>query len=231
MRNATFNGKVLSEFGFYLADSNFMDGAAKNVETIYVPGRSGLLQRFNNYENIKLWTNVYCLSNTQQNMAALRAFLESSIGYQRYEDDFNPLQYRMASFKEMFTPGAADPNAGVVKLVFDAMPQRYLKSGDTLVTVSASDTLTNPTLFKSYPLLRTVGSGQIQIGNVTITVAESSYAHIYIDCETMNAYYGAHNANQYVSFSTHDRIALNPGDNGITHTLSELRVKPRWYEI
>ena len=229
----TFNGTDLSTFGVYVDPSKQYVTPEKDVEYIEIPGRNGTLTLSNNrFTDVTISYPCYFRDNFVANYRALESFLYSVEGFARLESDKEPLYYRMASFASPIEPEVGQlSRTGKFTLTFRCHPQRYLKSGETLVTISASDTINNPTLFKSYPLLRTVGSGTIQIGNVTITVADSSYAHIYIDCETMNAYYGAHNANQYVSFSTHDRISLAPGDNGITHTLSELRIKPRWYEI
>ena len=135
----TFNGKSFSEFSAYIATSNFLDGAAKDIQSVSVVGRSGALQLSNDkYNNLTLKVRMYITNDMQENMRKMRNFLESCWGYCRYEETQTPNEFRMASFKAAFVPDVYDVNVGVVDLTFDSMPQRFLKSGENWTTVSSS---------------------------------------------------------------------------------------------
>ena len=140
MRNElTFNGTNFSTFSAYIATSNFMDGASKDMESVIVLGRSGeLLINNNRYNNITLKVLVYVTQNMKTNMDAMRHYLESCHGYKTYSETLTSGEYRMASFSNMFVPDVYDNNSGTVVLEFNCMPQRWLKSGETPVSVSST---------------------------------------------------------------------------------------------
>lgn len=227
----TFNGKSFSEFSAYIATSNFLDGAAKDIQSVSIVGRSGALQLSNDkYNNLTLKVRMYITNDMQENMRKMRSFLESCWGYCRYEETQTPNEFRMASFKAAFVPDVYDVNVGVVDLTFDSMPQRFLKTGENWTTVSSS--LRNPTLFPSKPIIRVWGNGSLQINSVTVTVANSPYEYVDIDCELMDCYYGSNNANSYVSFSTTDYVTLQSGVNSfVISGFTKVEIKPRWYEV
>jgi len=162
----TFNGKSFSDFSAYIATSNFLDGAAKDVQSVSIAGRSGALQLSNGkYNNLTLNVRMYITQNMQQNMREMRSFLESCWGYCRYEETQTPNEFRMASFKAAFVPDVYDVNAGVVELTFDAMPQRFLKSGETSVPVSSVTETTsgNPVYIRNMASLVTIDDLQFAV--------------------------------------------------------------------
>lgn len=133
-----FNGQLFSAFDAYVATSNFLDGAAKDYTSVSVLGRSGDLQISNNrYKNITVKVRVYVRSNMEQNIRAMRSYLESVNGYARLELSDQPNEYRIGLYKEMFVPSSYDVNVGVVDLTFDCKPQRFLKSGENPVSASS----------------------------------------------------------------------------------------------
>lgn len=232
MNELIFNGKNFTEFNAYYATSNFLDGAAKDVQSVSVVGRSGDLQLSNNrYKNLSLKIRVYVTRDMEASMRAMRNYLESVHGYARVEISDQPNEFRMAAYKEMFAPDSYDSKVGVVDLTFDSMPQRFLKSGETSVEVTT--TLENPTLFPSKPIIRVYGNnGTLNINDIYITVASSPYEYVDIDCELMDCYHGSNNANQYVSFSTTDFVALKSGTNSfVIDGFTSVEVTPRWYEV
>ena len=100
------------------------------------------------------------------------------------------------------------------------------------VTISSPAELENPTLFESKPIIRVWGNGTLNVNDQYITVANSPYAYIDIDCELMDCYHGSSNANQYVSFSTTDYVTLRNGMNYFSYSgFTKVEVTPRWYEI
>jgi len=87
-------------------------------------------------------------------------------------------------------------------------------------------------LFESKPIIRIYGNGTLNVNDIYITVANSPYTYIDIDCELMDCYYGSNNANQYVSFSTTDYVTLRSGMNYFSYSgFTKVEVAPRWFEI
>ena len=229
----TFNGRNFSEFGVFFDGSKSFLTPEKDIEFVEIPGRNGSLSFDNKrFNDLTVPYPCFIRGSFLSKFREFEQFLYSTSGYQKLECSKEPNHFRMAQFVSVIEPRTTAFNkSGFFDINFRCHPQRYLKSGDTYTLVSVSSTVTNPTLFPSYPLLRIVGTGFVSIGNVTITITEHPYERIYFDCETLNAYYGAHNCNQYVTVSTHERISLSPGANGFDYTVGELRIKPRWYEI
>lgn len=230
---ATFNGKSLSDFNAYVANSNFLDGAAKDYNSTEIPGRSGNLQINNGrFKNLSLKVQLYIVGNLVNNMDGLRNYLESCDGYCRYTETLRPGQFRMGLFKDVFAPGDTDPHGGEVTVTFDCKPQRYLTSGENAIDCTSVASLTNPTRFPSAPLIRLYGTGTLNINNMYITVASHPYEYIDVDCDLMDARHGLTNCNSYVTFSTSDYITLSPGANGIDNDgFTTVEITPRWYEI
>lgn len=106
----------------------------------------------------------------------------------------------------------------------------YISSSDELtVTVSEPSLLENPTLFDSKPLIRVYGHGTLTVNNQYITVATNPFPYIDIDCDMMDAFYGANNANGYVTLPN-DYITLKSGNNYIAYD-GTVEITPRWYEV
>lgn len=100
------------------------------------------------------------------------------------------------------------------------------------VDITASNTLVNPTLFPSKPLIRVVGNGTITVNGITITVVNSTQ-YVDIDCDLMDCYEGTTNRNADVTFSTYDFPTLAPGDNTFTIVsgVTGIVVTPRWWRV
>lgn len=232
MNELTYGTKNLSEFNtFYDSHSSF-GSPERDVELVEVAGKNGALIIDNDrYRNIDISFNCYINSGFLGSYRSLMAYLQSLKGYNRLEISQEPNHYRMASFNMGSQP---TPNqfhrSGQFPLVFNCKPQRFLKSGEAAVEYSVDGTITNPTLFPSYPLIRIYGTGTVNINDQYITVSAHSFPYIDIDCELMDAYYGSSNANQYVTFSTNDYITLRSGNNYIAYG-NQIEVTPRWYEI
>jgi phage-related protein len=228
----SFNGRALSDFGVWFDGSVSFGSPERDVELVEVFGRDGALSISNDrFRNIEITFPCAIRSNFISNYRSLMAFLNSSKGYCRMETTQEPNYYRLALFMNQTDPTGYKLNThGRFDLVFQVMPQRFLKSGETSVEVTT--TLENPTLFPSKPIIRVYGNGTLNINDIYITVASSPYEYVDIDCELMDCYYGSNNANQYVSFSTTDFVTLQSGTNSFAiDGFTSVEVTPRWYEV
>lgn len=91
----------------------------------------------------------------------------------------------------------------------------------------------NPTLFESKPLIRVTGqNGVVYINDIVISVKNSPYEFIDIDCELMKCTHENDDADKYVSFSGNDFPVLKSGTNRISvSTGTQAVITPRWYTL
>lgn len=208
----------------------------RDITYISVPGRSGdIVQDNGRYKNFTLDYEVYVLSRTDGVISSLRTFAgklnDSSGSYERFEDDQDPLVYGMAKFVGPNTWTNYDNVGGESKLSFNFKPYWRLKSGETAITISATNTqIINPTKYASKPLIKVIGTavGTITIGNIQMTI-NTLADYLYIDCEEMNVYrQTSENMNSCVALGKFCEIPAGTStiyyDGGIT----SLEITPRW---
>lgn len=232
MNHLIYNGTDFATFGAQIVESDFLKGAERDVSSFSVLGRSGdLLVDNNRFKNLTYSVTLAVKGNMATNMAAMRAFLASSSGYNRLEESDLATEFRLAEFHQSFNPAKYDHAGGTVKLAFNCKPQRFLKTGETWVPFSAAGVLTNPTGQTALPIVRIYGSGSFQIGSITVAVASNPLDYIDLDCDIMSAYCGATSAHEYITTTNHEYPVLVPGANGITVSGVTLQIQPRWFEI
>lgn len=234
MNEFIFDGLSSSTFGTYVASSNFLDGASRDIQSVEIPGRSGNVILDNGrYNNFPLVVNVYIRKDITQNAQYLKAFLLShSTKYFVYEESFAPDVYRMARFTGEFTVETFDHQGGAFTIEFDCKPQRFLKTGTVEQTITSGTSIYNPTHFDARPLIRIYGNGTVTIGTQTVTVAGNTNSYVDVDCEAMDCFYGSTNLNSKVTLSGHEFPVLKPGANAITYTdVTSVKTTPRWWTI
>ena len=180
-----FDGESSRNYGVYITGEAVYNSPERDVEMIKIPGRNGEFALDNGrFQNIKVTYPAGIFANNETDFAAaisdFRNFLASRVGYCRLEDEYNPNEYRMAVYKSGLNVDPAKLEAGEFSITFDCKPQRWLKDGETAVTVDSGDTLTNPTLFESSPLLETVGYGIIRFNGYEIDFDGVPYGEVAI---------------------------------------------------
>ena len=178
-KTLTFDSENSGSYGIYITGSGVYNAPEREVEMVRIPGRSGefALDK-GRFENIEVVYPAGTFDEDQESFAEkisdFRNMLASRRGYCRLEDDYHPDEFRKAIYKSGID---VDPvpfqRAGEFEIAFDCMPQRFLKSGETAVAVSSGDTLTNPTLFESSPLLEVAGYGTITFDDKDIEILET----------------------------------------------------------
>jgi len=231
-----FDDIKTTDYSVWISGTGTFDAPVRAFEYVTIPGRSGdLILNNNRFENVEITYPCFISKGFETRFDAFRAALMSKAGkYYLLRDTYHPNEFRMAAIKGGTTPETGPYNrAGRFDLVFNCKPQRYLVSGLTTTSLSASGTITNPTRFTSLPHIRIYGTGTVGIGDVSVTVAENPFEYIDVDCEAMDCFYGAQNANSYLSVTGTAFPSLGPGDNGITLDDGIIRVEitPRWYTI
>lgn len=234
----TFDGISSATYGVYVYPTDSMYQApVRQYTTLTVPGRSGaLLIDENRFDNINRDYGIIIVQSGKTNIDALKNALASRQGYFRLEDSFDTTHYFMAVYNEQFLPTMDwRGNAAKAAISFERKPQRFLLSGETVVTITASGTISNPTRFASKPLLKVITTRStasvLGVGDTNITIRRTG--DIYIDCETGRAYNGATPLDTYVTLNVIDYPTLAPGSNGISlgTGISMVEITPRWWEI
>ncbi len=174
-----FDGVDSKDFGVYVSEVSVFDAPERDVEIIEIPGRNGayMLDK-GRFKNIPVTYKCFFESTDSEEFAdtisELRNELCSRIGYKRLECELNPDEYRSAAFKDGLTVTNINAQSGEFDIVFDCKPQRFLKSGETAVEVTSGDTITNPTLFESSPLLTVDGYGDLFLNDDKIHIMQGA---------------------------------------------------------
>lgn len=231
MNTLSINGSALADI--YVDASLSFNKPVKDVETFNIPGRSGALVIDND-----TWQNILitypCYSKTEAAFDAVVQALGAMKGYQKVECSNDSTHFRMGVPIVPQAPTVHFINQRFFfDLSFNCKPQRFLTSGETVVTKNASGSISNPTLYASQPLLRIYGTGTFTINGVAITVGSHGQSYVDVDCEMMDCYNGATSLNQYISFSGNDFPVLAPGSNSFTFGtgITQVRITPRWWEL
>lgn len=227
----SINGTALA--GIYVDASISFNKPAKDLETFRIPGRNGALVIDNG-----TWDNVIipypCYTKNTATFESIINQLGALSGYQKIECSNDTDHFRMGVPIIPPTPTIRRRNTEAwFDLAFNCKPQRFLTSGETIVTKNASGSITNPTLYPSKPLLRIYGTGAFTINGTTITVGNHGQSYVDVDCEMMDSFYGATSLNQYITLSTNDYPTLAPGSNSFTFGtgITQVRITPRWWEL
>ena len=230
-----FNGKDTSEFGifveklpsYFYAERPFNHKAVngKNGDVLLDPGR---------YENVKKVYRMVCYDSGRsfyESAVALSTWLHSAgSDYLRLEDSYEPGSYRMAVYEEANEIENIEGAAGKVEVTFSCMPQRFLISGDDVVTISTSgSTIYNPTIYDAKPLIRIEGVGNVVVNGRTIQIA-NNYNELIVDCEKGSVEDLSGARMDYFIYCDLFPV-LKPGFNTISFTsdITSVKITPRWW--
>lgn len=238
----TLDGVNCREYGIVCSGDHTFNAPSRDIERVVVPGRNGELTIDNGrYENIKVVYPAFIVDRFRFNAAAARAWLCSSPGYRRIEDDYNPDTYRMGRFVSGLDVETNFRNTtGEFDITFDCAPQRWLKSGEVPITVNSGEGITihNPTNRPAYPLITGVvsaGAGMILINRNVLYLSDIAFSaaesgSFTIDCEAKRAFFNDGTSGKISG----GWLALNPGDNTISvdsGAISSIAITPRWWTV
>lgn len=232
----TFAGKDMADFGVHISGEETWKKPAADYERVSVPGRNGDLLFYNRrFENVDIKYPCGIVRDFDTNFVSLTDFLFSHTGYQRLEDSYHPDYYRLAFYSGDISPEMTRLNReGKFNLTFNAKPQMYLKTGEQKLIITEETEIYNPCSFDARPLMRVYGTGEITIGDNTLTI---NTADVYtdIDCEMEDAYKDGPetNCNGNISLSEDTFPVLTPGRNKITPGTGIFRIEltPRWWRL
>lgn len=235
-KSLTFDNYNSLSYNIYISGEGVYNAPERAVNMVQIPGKNGALAMDEGrFENIEVIYPAGTFGDTQTdfagNVSAFRNILCSRYSYVRLTDEYHPDEFRLALYKSGLEANPTRYNtAGEFDIVFDCKPQRFLTSGETVTTMTASGTITNPTQFESKPLIVVTGTGTLTVNGVAITLTVSPTT---IDCETMEAYNGTTSRNSTITLSPNRFPVLSPGSNSITKTsgITKIQITPRWWRI
>ena len=230
----TFAGRESSAFFTYLVDSDGWNSTTRRLDAITVPGRNGTLTPLNSrsFENKSITYQCYLKREMKSKLAELIGYLNSFQGYQRLEDTHHPEYFRLARYNGPFEVSAKDKVSAVFNVIFDCMPQKFLKSGEMMTSLSTSGTITNPTNYEAKPIIKIYGVGTIKVGQSVIKILKAGNKYIEVDCDLLNAYEGADNRNSFVEIIGEPVLTSNSVNSIIFGAgITKVEIIPRWYTI
>ena len=217
----TFDGVVSSTYGVYISGGGTFNAAARDYETLEIPGRDGVLTLDNGrFESIRHSYDAFIVPGFSANVEGLRNQLMARRGHKRLTDGYHTVE-PTDTLRE-----------GRLEIVFTRDPRRFLVSGETVTTLTADGSLTNPTLFEARPLLRVYGTGQLGVGDQYITISQAD-SYTDIDCEMREAFKGTVSKNQYITLTGDDFPVLHAGSTGLQlgSGITRVEITPRWYRL
>lgn len=187
-KGLTFGGINSKDYGVYIEGESAFNAPQRDVELIEIPGRNGAyVHDMGRYSNIEVSYPAGLFGHSESEFAEkisnFRNAICSKKGYQKLTDDYNPDEYRMGVYSSGLDVKPAILRAGEFDLKFNCKPQRFLTSGDVPVSLDSGDTLTNPTLFESKPLIECKGYGDIHLGDKTISITLEPLGNIILNNE------------------------------------------------
>ena len=235
MHEFYLDGVSCRQFCISISGEDTFNSAERDIESVPIPGRSGELTLDNKrFKNVPVPYPAIVLGDFRRNAAAARAWLLSVPGYRRLEDSYHPEEFRLARYYAglEFKPWAYN-RQGEVTITFDCMPQRFLKSGEEAVTLTAAATLYNPTLFEAQPMItvRGSGAGSLTVNGHTVAISEIGTS-VTLNTEILLAYNGLTRRDQTITGKI-EQLRLKPGANTASFSggVSSVEIIPRWWTI
>lgn len=247
---------LLATYGAYIFPRDDVESSPERTMTFYdLPGRDGsVLGTTTSLRDVEITYDFIINEDAESNLSGLRNFLLSRKGRLRIEDPNDTDHFRRGVYLGPLKPNLPkEKDKAKGSIAFRCQPQRWLVSGETVITYTTSGhkTITNPTQVDGAPLIRAYGYGRFSINSaVTVQIFSSLYTdypsltYIDIDVETMNMYNGDTYLGKYVTTSQYgatvygmDITKFAPGSNDFyipsseISTLTKIEITPRWWEV
>lgn len=207
------------------------DSPEKEQTTTDVPGRHGsLLMKDYRYKNQTIGYHfiVFKKQHNEDYYEWVKALLLEKTGYSRIEDSANKDIFRKARCTKI-SRAAVYYDAVKFAVEFDAMPQKWLKTGEPSLEIQNGAKFYNQTQFYAYPLIEVTGSGTLTVGNESVKCGQS----MIIDCEAQDCYgNNGENLNSQITLNGAEFPTLPPGETGVNFTgFSKVAIAPRWWTL
>lgn len=232
-----YNGISSEDFDIQVEHPPEYETPEKDYEITHIPGRNGdVYIDKGSYKNVSRNYDIAIGSENRDfvEMAnCISEWLNSSSGYARLEDSYEPEYYRLATYNSGGNIRNILQHAGRITVSFDCKPQRFLKSGENPIIISNTSILRNPTGFTSLPIIKVMGSseGILRVGDYMINIIDID-SYIIIDSELQDAYKNTSNNNSKIKLSNGFPKLLK-GENEISFSggIESVEVIPKWWTL
>lgn len=229
-----FGGVNSLDYGVLLDGSGTTTAPERDVMTVTIPGRSGdLLVDAGRWKNTTVSYPCTIAREFEGRFAAFKQALLAEGGYKRLEDTLHPDEYRLAYLAGPLEPETIPYNrAGTFALDFGCKPQRFLKSGEDVLTVASGGKLYNPTGCAALPLilLTLTADAKLNVGGVQMSVAGYT-GPMWIDCDLQDAYYNNTNLNKYLTAPEFPVLGAGATQVSWSGGIAKCEVMPRWWRL
>lgn len=237
----TFNGTASTAAGIKAVESYpALDRPRRKFTKMEIPGKTGDIVVFEDawadYEQeYEIYAGTGATGSAPQKFIDVMSWLHSANGYARLEDTYDTSIYRLAYFVGPTDVENVLNRYGRAKIKFMCKGKRFLKSGETVVTVSSTNTnITNPTAFDSAPVIKVTGSGSgtLTVGGTLVTL-NSIDTGMLIDCERMvvTDSAGTANLNSYMALGDFPKITAGTSQVKFTGGVTKLEITPNYFVI
>lgn len=234
----TYNGVASSSLGIVVEEPPEYIYPERDYEITHVPGRNGdIYIDKGSYQNVERTYKLAAGSEESDFVVPANKivqWLHSANGYARLEDTYEPEYYRKALYVESGNVENLLGTAGRITVSFNCYPQRYLLSGEDVITLTARKVITNPTNFAATPIVTVKGSGTgvLRIGDYTITIS-SITSGMVIDSEIKDVYHNTDNLNDQIILSSNQFPVIEPGECEVSFTggITSVEIKPNWWTL
>lgn len=247
----TFNGTTSVSAGVKAVEYYPpLDRPRRKFTKIEVPGRTGDIIIFEDaWEDYEQEYAIYAGSGANGNAPTvfndISSWLNSASGYARLEDTYDTTIYRLAYYVGPTDVENVLNRFGKATIKFVCQGKRFLKSGETTITMNSSSQpparrLINPTAFPARPLVVVNGSGSGTFtvgvttpGTGTTVTLNSIDDGMIIDCERMTVTdsTGTTNLNSYMALGDFPIIPAGTTSVSWTGGVTALTFTPNWYTI
>lgn len=237
MLNETFflDGVDALSVGIHLQNPVQFSEPVPVVRTESIPGRNGdLIFDTGAFENRTGSADCFALQvgNVEIALRSINKFLLSKKGYRRLETSDDPDHYWLARVENGARIEQRLRTLAPFEISFDCKPQRFVKSGQDVVSVTNGGVLFNQYGFDALPLIVLYGNGNgtLTVGDKTIQMTGMDSV-LYLDSETQNAYNDIGNRNNKINAP--EFPVLKDGENIISWTggIERVEIIPRWWEL
>jgi phage-related protein len=229
-----YNGIKSIDKGLLIKKGRHIDSPDRDATFQSIPGRNGDLiidnRRFTNYEDeYDCWMKPLSGQTIYDQARDIKNWLKGSYTYKKLIDSPEPNYYREAVCITKLDIEKMLLRFGAVKAVFNCKPFRRRVDGDTIQSLVASGTVTNPERWESEPYIKITGSGDItlKINDQDIILTGVS-DYLEIDSELQSCFKGLVLQNSH--YRSDFWPVLNIGENQISWTgsVTKVEIKPRW---
>lgn len=233
----TFNGVSSKDLGIQVEHPPGYQTPVKDYDKIHVPGKNGdVIVYKGSYKNVSRSYGI-AIGNLERDYTemanSVSEWLNSTNGYARLEDSYEPEYYRLAIYEESMSLSNLFHHGGRATINFNCKPQRFLKSGDHKIIISTNTSLKNPTKFDSLPIITVRGSGsaELQIGAYHVSITDIGES-IVIDSEIQDCYSGTINKNPYVKLvNGYPKLSQGVNEISFSGDITEVEVIPKWWTL